>query len=76
MQTGPDDLGDANSREDARNYRETFTRQSASGIGFYIERWIPSPSRSGDFWDLFMTWLGAVILIGCLGAVAISKLLG
>jgi uncharacterized membrane protein len=74
MADEPHDLSDARSRDEARTYREKFTRGASSQSEFaYIPRWIPTPSRTMTRWDLFMTCLGAVILVAVIVAVVVAR---
>jgi len=68
MALDPDDLGDAKSREDNRNYREAFGRKNSdAGVSAYLHRWVPTGNRQGSLGDLIVIVAGLAILLGVVG---------
>jgi hypothetical protein len=64
MTLDSDDLGDAKSREEARNYRETFERKKSDHPEIaYLRRWIPTGSRRISLGELIATTLGILFLL-------------
>ncbi len=67
MTRDSDDLGDAKSREEARNYPETF-EESNLGMGRPAPRRIPTGSRRMSLGDLIAIMLGIAFLLVIWGA--------
>ena len=68
MTLDPDDLGDAKSREENRNYREMFERRNSDNpVSAYLHRWIPTGNRRMSLGDLIVTIVGVAILLMVLG---------
>ena len=62
MALDPDDVGDAQSRADARNYPETFERSNL-GTGRPAPRRIPTGSRRMSLGDFIAIMLGIAFLL-------------
>jgi hypothetical protein len=70
----PDDLSDSQSRDELRHHRVGFGRAKWSRPdSLYLSRWIPSPSHTSTPGDLFMAVLGAIMLVGIIGAVVVAN---
>ena len=68
MAFDPDELGDAKSREENRNYREISERtKSHSPVTAYFHRWVPTGNRQMSLGDLIVIIVGVAILLMVLG---------
>lgn len=69
MAFDPDDIGDAKSREEARNYAEKFERKKSDDpvMMAFTQRWVPSGSRHMDLGDLISIILGIVFMLAAWG---------
>jgi hypothetical protein len=64
MAVDPNDLGDAKSREEARNYGETFERKKSDHPEIaYLPRWVPTGNRRMSLGDLIAITLGILFLL-------------
>jgi hypothetical protein len=69
MSYEPDDLGDAKSRAEARNYGETFERRKSDEplTGAFMHRWIPTGARRASIGDLVSIMLGIAFVLAIFG---------
>jgi hypothetical protein len=68
MTLDADDLGDAKSRAEARNYGQTFERKKSDHPEIaYLRRWVPTGSRRMSLGDLIAVTLGILFLVTICG---------
>jgi hypothetical protein len=68
MALDPDDLGDAKSRDENRNYREAFGRKgSDNAVSAYLHRWVPTGNRQMSLGDLILIMVGLAIILAVVG---------
>jgi len=73
MALDPDDLGDANSRAESRNFRDLSERRKSDHPEMaYLPRWIPTGNWRMSLGDLIV----AIIGIGILLIVTVMHLFG
>ena len=66
--TDPDDLGDAKSRAETRDYGERFERRKSDNPDIaYLRRWVPTGNRRMSLGDLIVMIVGVAILLIVLG---------
>ena len=68
MASGPDDLGDARSREENRAFREMAGRTKSSDPVFaYAPRWVPTGHWRMSGFDIVIVVFGIALILMVLG---------